>query len=612
MAFKPILEIDIDDAQFRQFYELFKEYQVEAGNMPEDWKALNKAITESSEAMSNIVSTFVETMIVSNAHAKELVDHFKEATDAQKDFVTVSTDSETALKKMGKEAKVFADSIFGIGKFLMKLGVLGVGSAAGGLFGLDKLAESAVGTQRSARGLGLTPGQLKAFETDFGGRYVDAGVLGSIADAQGDLSKQWALRSATGLSQARIDQTDVGTLAGIMALRAHDWWANTPEGQRNKQFYQVTGLEQSGFPFELARQEGHTDRAELVRAIAQYQQDSKTLNVSDRSTDSLYIFMRDLKLAGSDIETYFSNKLAELGPHLGDFITALERDAKVLLDEVLTPANLHKAEDAIQDFANYLGSDDFKNTLKEAGQDIKTFGDGVSAVARFIADLLPDKYKMPEEQLDPNSKIDPNYVPYKTSHPYNYYDVHHAGWLGDWTEKQYGGPYYNFLNPKNPDYKKNAALLSNLEQKYGLPSGFLEAQAFAESSGVQYAISPKGSKGPFQLGDATAKQYGVTDPFDFAQSAEAAAHYDHDLKTKYHGDLRKALAGYNWGPGNLDKSLTKGDADWQASSPTETSAYIDRVLKLMAKQQAQGANVNITISNKTGSDVAVSTNAGRN
>jgi len=115
-----------------------------------------------------------------------------------------------------------------------------------------------------------------------------------------------------------------------------------------------------------------------------------------------------------------------------------------------------------------------------------------------------------------------------------------------------------------------AADFAKLEQKYGLPAGLLDRIWQRESNRGQDMLSPAGAKGHFQFMDATASQYGVTDPNDLGQSSEGAARYMRDLLTQYGGDLRKATGAYNWGPGNMSKY-------GPSKAPAETQAYMDAV-----------------------------------
>lgn len=113
-------------------------------------------------------------------------------------------------------------------------------------------------------------------------------------------------------------------------------------------------------------------------------------------------------------------------------------------------------------------------------------------------------------------------------------------------------------------------LFSKLEQKHGLPSGLLDAVWATESGRGKNMLSPAGARGHFQFMPATAQQYGLTNPDDLNQSAEAAARMYGDLFRKYGGDMPKALAAYNWGQGNLDRQGLE-------KAPAETRNYINKI-----------------------------------
>lgn len=115
-----------------------------------------------------------------------------------------------------------------------------------------------------------------------------------------------------------------------------------------------------------------------------------------------------------------------------------------------------------------------------------------------------------------------------------------------------------------------ASLFNAIETKYGIPLGLLDKMWAKESARGKNMLSPKGARGHFQFMPGTAKQYGVTNPDDLAQSADGAARYMRNLLEKYDGDDRLALAAYNWGQGNLDKyGVTR--------APKETRDYVQTI-----------------------------------
>jgi soluble lytic murein transglycosylase-like protein len=124
---------------------------------------------------------------------------------------------------------------------------------------------------------------------------------------------------------------------------------------------------------------------------------------------------------------------------------------------------------------------------------------------------------------------------------------------------------------------KYQSLISSNESKYGLPTGLLAAVADAESNFNPNAHNKSGASGMFQFMPGTAKGYGI-DPYNVTEAADAAGKMLSGLIAKYKGDVSKALAGYNWGGGNVDKAVKAHGSDWLQYAPTETKNYIKKIL----------------------------------
>ncbi|MCP3952573.1 MAG: lytic transglycosylase domain-containing protein [Desulfobacterales bacterium] len=114
--------------------------------------------------------------------------------------------------------------------------------------------------------------------------------------------------------------------------------------------------------------------------------------------------------------------------------------------------------------------------------------------------------------------------------------------------------------------------VARASQKYNLPENLVKGVIRAESAFYPRAVSAAGAQGLMQLMPGTARELGVTDAFDIDQNIDGGARYLKQMLDRFDGDVAKALAAYNAGPGTVDRY--KGKVPYR-----ETIAYVDRVLK---------------------------------
>jgi len=112
-------------------------------------------------------------------------------------------------------------------------------------------------------------------------------------------------------------------------------------------------------------------------------------------------------------------------------------------------------------------------------------------------------------------------------------------------------------------------IVKEAARKYGVEPPLIMAVIQAESAGDPLAVSRAGAQGLMQLMPETSAQLGVSDPFDPAQNIMAGTRYLRQLLDRYQGDVRLALASYNWGIGNLENQ--------PGAMPKETKNYIATV-----------------------------------
>src|SRR4029079_8098370 len=90
-------------------------------------------------------------------------------------------------------------------------------------------------------------------------------------------------------------------------------------------------------------------------------------------------------------------------------------------------------------------------------------------------------------------------------------------------------------------------------RRNGLDPALLAGLVKQESGFNANAVSPAGARGLTQLMPATAAGLGVTDPSDPVQAREGGARYLRRQLDAFGGDVTKALAAYNAGPGAVQR-----------------------------------------------------------
>lgn len=125
-----------------------------------------------------------------------------------------------------------------------------------------------------------------------------------------------------------------------------------------------------------------------------------------------------------------------------------------------------------------------------------------------------------------------------------------------------------------------AAAVAAVAARNDLSPALLEAVVWQESRWRPAAVSPKGAMGLMQLMPGTARELGV-DPRDPLANLEGGARYLRAQLNRFSGDVERALAAYNAGPGRVIR------AGGVPNIP-ETRAYVAAVLgRLQAQTTAR-------------------------
>ena len=126
------------------------------------------------------------------------------------------------------------------------------------------------------------------------------------------------------------------------------------------------------------------------------------------------------------------------------------------------------------------------------------------------------------------------------------------------------------------------AMVNDAAKQLGIPASVVAAQLYLESGWDPTIVSPTGAVGLAQFEPGTWASYGSGDPKNPVNAFAAYVKYMKYLLGLEHGDLSKALAAYNAGPGDLRagagyastilKNAGTGDVTVSGGTSTGTSS----------------------------------------
>jgi hypothetical protein len=377
---KSVIDIDLQGSdEFQEFAALFARYQEQLAKTPSAWADASKEAKASYSTFTHIAAA----LMTQNALTKKREGLERETGKRLKE-------NSGYWDKMVRGSREFASNVTGITRDLLRWASLGsiftglVG--AGSLFGLDRLADNVNAQRRASMGMGMTYGERRAFEVDYG-RVVEPGsFLSGVQESLQDPSKRGALYAA-GLSERDIAGKDTAEVGTALISKIKDLVDRT-DPRYLQTVVQSLGLTQFGSLQDFQRLKA-TPRAELGEYAAAYQKDKTVLGLDPRGQKVWQDFSVQMTRAKSKIENVFVRGLEPLINPLNHLSESVVKAIDTFMSSKKLGSWIEEFGKGIEHVASYL-SDDFQRRAQNFAEDIGALASAMADGLRALG-VLPQR-----------------------------------------------------------------------------------------------------------------------------------------------------------------------------------------------------------------------------
>ncbi len=376
MAFKPVVDIDVNDSEFQAFIDKFEKFRDGLKDIPAPFKDMESRIRK----LENSVSKLITSMKGKNNPSKP----FDEMDKKLKKIPHSVDHANKAFKRFGHTLKDVGKIIKGILSFALKLVGIPLMFGTFGAAAMFGLADSASNRSLKARSLGMRVGTLSAIKTAFGG------VLNSPASTAETFSQAYTSPAGRSMlyralgTQWRTESK--GTAFVHLLERAQELAKTTPRGLLAP-YASALGYTGLGISVGDLRSMKNMTHHQLMGFIKIFEKARHRLNFSTQTAMQWARLNAQLKEAGVEIETVLIKDLVKLAPTIRSIISTIERWL-----------NNPKTNDAIKKFANNLdeGIKKFAKWFEgpngtKFNEHMDDFISGISRIAKasiIVADVI--------------------------------------------------------------------------------------------------------------------------------------------------------------------------------------------------------------------------------
>ncbi|HEY0339308.1 MAG TPA: hypothetical protein VGC34_00760, partial [Steroidobacteraceae bacterium] len=183
MTAKSVLAVEVDSSAFDKFQKAFQKHLEQVKQGGELWKVSNKGSAEALANTQKLMTSAQQQNILAVATSGAVGNQAKSVATLERSWHNIAGFTKNTSSNILAATKSL---LSWTGALSAVTGLLG----AGGLFGIDRLASNVAGQRRNAVGLGMRPGEYKAFNVDFSRLTDTDSYLDWVNGMETDVSKQ--------------------------------------------------------------------------------------------------------------------------------------------------------------------------------------------------------------------------------------------------------------------------------------------------------------------------------------------------------------------------------------------------------------------------------------
>ncbi len=324
MAFKSVIDIDVDDEKFSEFLEKFQKFSKDAKEIPEPFQKMDRKIDAAKDGFSKLGGHLKRHMREGAGATKDFTVELHHAGQKMATLTARVSQGRNELSKMGETGRKTFSLIGRMGKDLFSAipfvggAVAGAGLAAVALY--QHQSDAILNRYKNAKIMGMTPGQVSAVDTAYQPVLTNPALtLSQMRQAQFNPTAQSFFSRAVGQGWQHMSKMQLYAESIKKAKQLADHTQTHMLGVMDV----VRGFSQIGITAQDLALLKRTSWATVNRTIANAQTQQKALNFSKTTGRTMSQLAVTISQKEIELSTDLSRTLAKGAPLMNTALNKL-------------------------------------------------------------------------------------------------------------------------------------------------------------------------------------------------------------------------------------------------------------------------------------------------